>query len=87
MKNLRKALHRHPSTGNYFGYYYGHYISVHRRPHGGYTCMIGKRGQWLTMNGFFTKALPTMADVYRWIRISMPDGVVVNPWLQQKQRF
>lgn len=55
-------------TGNYFGYYFGHYIFAFKRPHGKWCAMIGKSGEWLMREGYHGTSLPDIVKVKKWVR-------------------
>ena len=54
-------------AGNYFGYYKGYYVSTFRRPHGSWSCWIGKKGKWLYYEGYFNTSLTTLEKVKDWV--------------------
>lgn len=65
--NLNKAFKKN-SAGNYFGYYLGYYIFAFKRPHGRWSCRIGRKGEWLWSEGYFGTSLPNLSRVKDWIR-------------------
>lgn len=66
-RNLSKAFKK-TTAGNYFGYCNGYYLFTYRKPHGGWCCFIGRKGEWIWSEGKFTKSLPTIAAVKKWAR-------------------
>lgn len=64
--NINKAFKK--TTNGYFGYYRGYYMSAFLRGHGHWACRIGKGGQWLWIQGYFTSCLKNMKEVKRWAK-------------------
>lgn len=67
MQNETMKL-RKLKTGNHFGYYNGYYISIFKRPHGGWCVFIGKKGKWIWSEGKFTTSLKTIKAAKQWAK-------------------
>jgi hypothetical protein len=55
-------------AGNYFGYYKGHYVFTYKRPHGKWSCRIGKKGEWLWFEGYHSTYLTSLAEAEIWVK-------------------
>ena len=64
-RNFNNAFKRTP-RGNYFGYCNGYYIYTFKRPHGSWSCRIGRKGKWIWSEGYFGTSLKTLAMAKRW---------------------
>ena len=61
-----KAKFKKTKTGNYLGYYLGHYIFIYKRPHGSWSCRIGKGGLWLASEGYHGTFLDKLSKAKKW---------------------
>ena len=54
------------NTGNKLGYYKGYYVFIYKRPHGKWCCCIGKKGEWLWSEGYFSSWITTISIAKKW---------------------
>lgn len=64
---MNKAFKK-TKRGNYFGYYKGHYVFTYKRPHGSWCCAIGRKGEWVYAEGYFSTSLRTLSKVKEYIK-------------------